>query len=199
MPKRRGHPGFQIKALFIEHYLECFDAGKACDLAGYGRWYFPEELPRVGRALLRQPAVRKIVEKRLTDKLSVLGLNKGRILLEMLRIALADPRKFFDPTGRPLPINELDDDTAAALAGIEVERSTERDRSSGEAITVEHQTKKYKLISKDKTLELLYKHLHPAGDTGQKDRLEEIVRAMQQPVADTPPASAAPKRMEESN
>jgi len=48
-------------------------------------------------------------------------ITVDRVLEELRRIALADPRKLLDPeTGELKPLHELDDDTAATLAGIDV-------------------------------------------------------------------------------
>lgn len=44
-----------------------------------------------------------------------------RVLKEYSRLAFLDIRKAFDKNGHILPIDELDDDTASAIAGLEVE------------------------------------------------------------------------------
>ena len=46
-------------------------------------------------------------------------LSAERTMREIARLSYFDPRKLFDETGAPLPITELDDDTAAALAGFQ--------------------------------------------------------------------------------
>jgi phage terminase small subunit len=44
-----------------------------------------------------------------------------RVLQEFARLAFLDIRKAFDADGNLKPIHEMDDDTAAAIAGLEVE------------------------------------------------------------------------------
>lgn len=44
-----------------------------------------------------------------------------RVIQEFARLAFLDIRKAFDENGNLKPIHELDDDTAAAIAGLEVE------------------------------------------------------------------------------
>ena len=44
-----------------------------------------------------------------------------RVVKEFARLAFLDIRKVFDEEGNLRPIHEMDDDTAAAIAGIEVE------------------------------------------------------------------------------
>lgn len=55
--------------------------------------------------------------------LEAADLSVERTLRELARIAFADPRKLFRPNGEPIPVHELDDDTAAAVASMEVDQS----------------------------------------------------------------------------
>jgi phage terminase small subunit len=54
------------------------------------------------------------------EAVNTMALSAERTRLEIARLAYFDPRKMFDADGNPLPITKLDDDTAAAIAGIEV-------------------------------------------------------------------------------
>lgn len=74
-------------------------------------------------------------------------LNAERTKLEIARIAYFDPRRMFDKDGRPLSITELDDDTAAVVAGLDV--FEERD---SEGMVIGH-VKKWKIASKVEALE----------------------------------------------
>lgn len=58
----------------------------------------------------------------------------------------------FDKNGKPLDISKLDDDTAAALVGLDVQDVADSDGNYVGFI------KKYKLADKVKALELLGKH-----------------------------------------
>ena len=80
------------------------------------------------------------------------------IVRELLRIALFDPRKMFDAEGRLIPITELDDDTAAAIAGLDVERHTEfHDNSDVDEGRDEYVVLKFKLANKNSALDTLAK------------------------------------------
>jgi hypothetical protein len=70
---------------------------------------------------------------------------------ELLRIALFDARKMFDDRGNLVPITDLDDDTAAAIAGLDVERHTEG-RGEGKE---EYFVMKIKIASKTAALDTL--------------------------------------------
>ena len=82
--------------------------------------------------------------------------NVGRILDEYLRIAFFDAAKLFDNTGRPKAIGELDDDTRAAIVGLEVVDEFEgRGADRQQTGTI----KKYKIADKQKALDSLAKVL----------------------------------------
>lgn len=49
-----------------------------------------------------------------------LGITAERVLQERSRLAFFDVRRLFRDDGSPVPVNELDADTAAAIAGLEV-------------------------------------------------------------------------------
>ena len=67
------------------------------------------------------------------------------------QIAFADIRNIMDDDGKLLPLNELDDETAAAVSGVEV---TELGRSEGFA-----EIHKYKTYDKQKALDALSRNL----------------------------------------
>lgn len=85
-----------------------------------------------------------------------LAISNERILREIARLALFDPRSLFNDDGTPKPINELDDDTAAAIAGLEV---LEEFEGTGKDRVFIGYTKKYKIADKNSALEKLAKHL----------------------------------------
>ena len=67
------------------------------------------------------------------------------------------PRKFFNPDGSPKHITELDDDTAAGLAGLEVKELFE---GSGEHKCCYGLVKKIRIADKGINLERLGKYLN---------------------------------------
>ncbi len=85
-----------------------------------------------------------------------LAISNERVLKEIARLALFDPRNLFRDDGTPKPINELDDDTAAAIAGLEV---LEEFEGEGKSRVFVGYTKKYKVADKNAALEKLCKHL----------------------------------------
>lgn len=88
------------------------------------------------------------------------GLTVERTLREVARLAYFDPRKLYDATGNLKPVHELDDDTAAALAGVEVVEMAGAAAIGGDA-GIQHvamHTKKIKYWDKNSALEKAMKH-----------------------------------------
>lgn len=100
------------------------------------------------------------------------GITLERTLREIARVAFFDPRKLFDKDGNPLSLPDLDDDTVAAIAGLDV---LEEWQGTGENRTFVGLIKKYKIATKLDGLEKLMKHLggykedhDQAGDAAAK-------------------------------
>jgi Terminase small subunit len=78
-------------------------------------------------------------------------ITADRVLQGLAAIAFADPRKLFSPDGRLKPLDEIDDDTRAALV-IEATQGTDADGNPTF-------TRKVKFAEKLRALEMLGKHL----------------------------------------
>lgn len=85
-------------------------------------------------------------------------ITQDRVLREYAKIAFFDPRKLFYDDGTPKGISQLDDDTAAALAGLDVIENWEYDDKEGKKVKNGH-TKKYKITEKKGALDSLARHL----------------------------------------
>lgn len=79
-----------------------------------------------------------------------------RLLREMARLAFIDPRKLVGPGGAVLPLHELDEDTARAVASMEVSQDFE---FTEDGKVPAGYTKKVKLWDKRASLEMLGRHL----------------------------------------
>lgn len=109
-----------------------------------------------GCRLLTNPNLLDFIAGERAKTASKLEITRERILLEAARLALFDPRKLFAKDGAPLSITELDDDTAAAIAGLEV---LEEFEGSGDDKRLIGHVKKYKVADKNSALDKLMKHL----------------------------------------
>ena len=114
------------------------------------------------------------IRKRITNT----GIASAeRVLIEASRIALFDPRKLFREDGSPKPISELDDATAAALAGLDVH---EEYVGTGEDRVFVGYTKKYKVADKNAALEKLFKNhgLYEKDNSQKTDPLSELLKGI---------------------
>lgn len=86
-----------------------------------------------------------------------LEITVERVLRERARLAFFDPRKMLHGDGTPKAIHELDDDTAAAIAGFDVVNIGSDENRIG-------QINKIKLADKNASLTALEKHLNMYKD-----------------------------------
>lgn len=146
---------------FVTEYLVDLNATAAARRAGYSEKTACEQAARLLANVKVQAAVQKAMEKR--EKRT--EITQDRVLQEYARIAFFDPRKLFESSGVPLPITDLDDDTAAALAGLEVQQNV---TEGGELSII----KKYKISDKLRALEAVGKHLGMFDGSGG-DRMKD--------------------------
>lgn len=140
------------QAAFVQQYLIDKNATQAAIRAGYSA----RTASSAGERLLRNVEIWQAIERGVSDLAGRLGITAERVLLERSRLAFFDPRKLFNKDGSPIPVQELDDGTAAAIAGLEVVEIWE---GSGEDRHFVGYLKKYKLANKDSNLVALDKYL----------------------------------------
>ena len=137
--------------LFALEYLKDRNGTQAAIRAGYSAHTAGSQAER----LLRKVEIKALIEAVVIKAEEKVGLTVERTLLELARMAFFDPRKLFREDGSPKPITELDDDTAAALAGLDVH---EEYTGQGEDKVFVGYTKKYKLVDKNAAIDKAMKH-----------------------------------------
>ena len=177
-----------MQSVFVQEYLIDLNATQAAIRAGYSA----KTAEQQGYQLLQKPSVQAAIADRQKEREQRTAVTADRVLLEAARLALFDPRKLFNDDGSPKGITELDDDTAAAVAGIEV---VEQFEGSGKDRVFVGYLKKYRIADKNSALEKLFRHhgLYER-DNGQKtDPLTSLLHAIAggngsafKPVADDP-------------
>ena len=153
---------------FVNEYLIDLNATQAAIRAGYSK----KTAKDIGGENLSKPAIQAEIQKRQVKLQNTLEITQDRVLQEYARLAFYDPRKLFQPDGTPKPIEALDDDTAAALAGLEVREEFE---GAGENRAFVGYTKKYKLANKLGALDSLAKHLG-LFEPKEEDSEEETIK-----------------------
>lgn len=146
---------------FCRAYVIDFNGAKAAETAGYSKHTARHQAQRL---LTKDHVQARIAEltKKQVDKLEI---TAERVLQELAKLAFLDARTFFDEKGEPKRIVDLDDATAAALAGFEI---------SGDG------TKKFKLADKGINLERLGRHLKLFTDQIALSGLEGLAETIQE-------------------
>lgn len=133
---------------FVREYLVDLNATQAAKRAGYSE----KTAYSLGQRLLKNVEVQATIQKARTEQMERTEITADRVLQEYARIAFFDPRRLFRDDGKPMNITELDQETAAALAGLDVMESVEGGVLAG-------YVKKYRLNNKIQALDALSKHL----------------------------------------
>lgn len=154
---------------FVAEYLIDLNATAAAKRAGYSEKTACEQAAR----LLANVKVQAAVQSAMQEREKRTEITQDMVLRETAKLAFFDIRKMFDNNGKPLDISKLDDDTAAALVGLDVQDVSDSDGNYVGFI------KKYKMADKIKALELLGKHTGAFEKHGaQTAALETAMRAL---------------------
>lgn len=138
---------------FVAEYLVDLNATQAAIRAGYSAKTAEQQASR----LLSHVKVAEAIAERMKERASRTEITQDRVLKEYARLAFFDPRKLFDSTGRPKAIHELDDDTAAVVAGLDVVNVGNAELGEGEVL-------KFKLADKKGALDSVARHLGMFND-----------------------------------
>lgn len=140
---------------FCREYIKDFVGYKAAIRAGYSQ----RSSNSIASDLLRLPKVSARIEELIKRTEHLAEISKAEVIREWRKLAFADARNYFDSEGNPIPIQNLSDDAAGALVGLDIKREKTRsnkaerddgdcdggDDSSG---AVESHVVKYKLADK---------------------------------------------------
>lgn len=155
--------------MFVEQYPMDWNGTAAVLRAGYN----PKDRARaseIAYQLLQKTPVKEALQRAMEERLRKIGVRADRVLTEIARVTLSDLRKGYNADGSLKLPTEWDDDTAAAISGVE---TFEEFQGRGGDRTLIGHTKKIKLFDKIKALELLARHLGTIGNGKHKDEEEE--------------------------
>ncbi|MGH6629014.1 MAG: terminase small subunit [Burkholderiales bacterium] len=88
-----------------------------------------------GHKLLKRPKVAAMLERRRAELRRKFGLTSDRVIYELARVSYFNPKRLVDQNGKAIPLHRLDDDTAAALASIEVTETEVKGKGTNKVIT----------------------------------------------------------------
>jgi phage terminase small subunit len=154
---------------FVAEYLIDLNATQAAIRAGYSK----KTAEKIGSENLRKPEIAAHLSASMKAREIRTEITQDRVLAEFAKIAFLDPRKFYDEAGNLIPIHKLDDDTAAALGGMDVSavRSADGD--------IDY-TKKIKIIDKKGALDSIARHLGMFTDKTEVKHsgLDELLKSV---------------------
>lgn len=194
VPRRSGrrstHMLTPLQERFVFEYLKDFNATRA----------YMRARPCVSKATADACARRMLGNARISKAIAAerevlasrMALEAEQVLRETARIAFFDFRRLFDADGRPLPVSCWDDNTAAAVVGLEV---FEQFEGSGSGRRLVGRVWRYKLADKNAALDRAAKFLglYERDHRQRSDPLRDLLDGMRRsavPVAVTPPTSS---------
>jgi phage terminase small subunit len=141
------------RRLFVEELIT--NGGNATH-AAIAAGYAPHSAGVTGSRLLKDANVREAVREAEERALDSAKLSADRVLQELERAIFADPRKLYDARGRLKPIHLLDDDTASAIASIDVDKPSAGTSAKGNAAGATTKVRLHdKLIAIDRAMRYL--------------------------------------------
>lgn len=142
---------------FVAEYLIDLNAAQAAIRAGYSAI----SAKVTAHHLLQREDVAAAIQAAQGRRAERLELKADRVLLEIARLAFLDPRRLFNPDGTAKAVADLDDQTAAAIQGVDV-----REEFTGEGADRKRTAHvlKYRLAPKTPALELACRHLGILND-----------------------------------
>ncbi len=96
---------------FCEEYLIDCNATQAAIRAGYSK----RSARQIGTETMSKLVIKNVIKQKQRALLFSTQVTAERVAKELARIAFFDERELYDAEGKPKRINDLDDDTAAAV------------------------------------------------------------------------------------
>lgn len=138
------------QAVFVQEYLVDLNATQAAIRAGYSK----RTADRIGPELLGKTCVSHAVQKAMKQREKRTEVTQDKVLEQYARLAFFDIRKLYDDNGNLKPVRDWDDESAAAVAGVE---TVELLGKEGESIC--QSVRKIKLTDRRAALADIGKHL----------------------------------------
>lgn len=171
---------------FVREYLIDLNATQAAIRAGYSQ----KTAPAIGHENLKKPDIQAAIQKAQKEAQKRTEITLDRVLQEMAKVAFSDLRKVLGPEGVLLDPSEWDDETAGAIASLEVVTVPAGKDAEGNP-TIER-VHKIKAWDKMAALEKLGKHLGLADRSAEKqiDTLAAAIREINARGSAAPIATA---------
>lgn len=154
--------------IFVAEYLKDRNATQAAIRAGYSE----ETAGSQGGRLLQNVEIRDSIDAGILRLSAKIEITAERVLNELAKMAFVDARNFWNADGSLKQITELDDNTAAALAGFETEEAYDHFGKGQSKPT--GTIKKIKIADKGINLERLGRYLKLFTDKLEVSGMDQI-------------------------
>lgn len=155
--------------MFCQQWIIDFNGTQAAIRAGYSS----NSANEIAAQLLAKLSIQTRIAELKLDVMGAVGISQAKVYRELARLAFFDIRKVYTDAGSLMPVKDIDDDSAAAIAGIKVYEEKMDGIKIGETVEV-------KLINKVAALENIIKIAGWAAPTKT-----ELTGANGQPLAVT--------------
>lgn len=152
------------QAKFAQKYIELSNASEAYRQSYDANNMKPESVWAEASRTLANPLVASRIMELQEQHRERHGVTVDRVYKEYAKLAFLDIRKAFDEHGNLIPIHQLDDDTAAAISGLEVDKKVSKMTDENGEPMVESYLHKIKLSDKKGALDSLAKSLGMFSD-----------------------------------
>jgi len=159
-------------SIFVKEYRKDRNGTRAAIAAGFAA----KSAHVTASRLLRNAKVKAQIDKEDTELANRLDLSVEWVIKRLMYRAGFDVRKFYREDGSLIPVKELDDETAYALQGLEIEKLYEH-FGKGQAQDTGTLTK-IKFADRDRALELLGRHLKMFTEKIEVSGLDQIADAV---------------------
>lgn len=153
--------------IFCNEYLVTLNATDAAIKAGYSL----RTANVIGPENLSKPCIQAYIKMHLKKREERTEICQDHVLIELSRIAFFDPGNLFDENGELKKISDMDEDTRAVIAGVDISTSNGKNKET----PILEITKKLKFVDKLKALELLGRHLGMFIDRGELHVVNETL------------------------
>lgn len=149
---------------FALRYVELGNASEAYRQSYDAQNMKPESVWAEASRTMANPLVSARIMELQEEHRARHGITVDRVLQEYGKIAFLDIRKAFDEKGNLIPIHQLDDDTAAAISGLDVDKKVSKMTDANGEPMVESYLHKIKLSDKKGALDSIAKSLGMFSD-----------------------------------
>lgn len=104
------------QARFVSEYLRDLNATDAARRAGYSH----KSARQMGAENLSKPAIAAAIQNAMDERAQAVEIDARQVLEALAAIAFSNIRNLFAADGRPLPLNQIAPEDAAAIQSIRV-------------------------------------------------------------------------------